>query len=192
MQQQPQAPPSKKAFDGYHSVPQQEQQYTQYPGPHQQAQPYFPPPASAVSPQSTGANDPRFSAANASLLSSQPSEPEPRQSYYKPPHSPTVTEVDGTSGNRGVQANGSHGVPTEVDGTMGNPGIPSGGHGIEYQMMPGGSPSAAEIDGRVRDGGQQQAPARRLVGGGGQQGSLGASMHQPFSNGPYELGHEGR
>lgn len=189
MQQQAQSPPS-KAFDGYLSVPQQEQQYTQYPGPHQQAQPYFPPPASVVSPQSTGANDPRFSTANASLLSSRPSEPEQRQSYYKAPLSPMVTEVDGTMGNPGIPANAIHGVPTEVDGTMGNPGIPAGGHGILHQMMPGGSPSAAEIDGRISSG-VQQPPLRKPTGN-GQQGTMGAQMNQPYSEGPYELGHEGR
>lgn len=190
MQQQAQAAPPPKAFDGYQSVPQQDQQYTQYPGPHQQAQPYFPPPASAVSPQSTSANDPRFSTANSSLLSPRPSEPERRQSYYKPQLSPTVTEVDGTMGNPGVANDVTHGVPTEVDGTMGNPGIPAGGHGIQNQMMPGGSPSAAEIDGGTSDG-VQQAPLRKPVGG-AQQGIMGPSIHQPYSEGPYELGHEGR
>ena len=194
MQQQAQPPPPPKAFDGYQSVPQQEQQYTQYPGPHQQAQSYFPPPASAVSPQSTGANDPRFSTANTSLFSSRPSEPDQRQSYYKPPFSPTVTEVDGTMGNPGVPTDITHGVPTEVDGTMGNPGIPTGGHGIEHQMMPGGSPSAAEIEGRMSTGAQQQqqqqAPLPKPIGG--QQGVMGPSLNQPYSEGPYELGHEGR
>ena len=184
MQQQAQPPPS-KAFDGYHSVPQQEQQYTQYPGPHQQAQPYFPPPVSAVSPQSDGAIDPRFSTANTSLLSSRPSEPEQRQSYYKTPLSPMATEVDGTMGNPGIPTDVMHGVPTEVDGTMGNPGIPAGGHGIEHQMMPGGSPSAVEMDGRI--GGQ--APLRKPVRS-SQQGLMGTSMGQPYSEGPYELGHD--
>ena len=189
MQQQVQPPPP-KAFDGYQSVPQQEQQYAQYPGPHQQAQSYFPPPASAVSPQSTGATHPRFSTTNASLLSSRPSEPEQRQSYYKPPFSPTITEVDGTAGNPGVPIDVAYGVPTEVDGTMGNPGIPAGGHGIEQQMMPGGSPSAVEIEGRMSVG-MQQAPLRKPISS-GQQGIMGASMNHPYSEGPYELGHEGR
>ncbi len=190
MEQQAQAPPP-KAFEGYQSVPQQEQQFTQYPGPHQQAQSYFPPPASAVSPQSTGANDPRFSTANASLLSSRPSEPEQRQSYYKPPLSPTITEVDGTAGNPGVPIGVAHGVPTEVDGTMGNPGVPAGGHGIQYQMMPGGSPSAAEMEGRMSGGVQQGPPLRKPVSN-GQQGIMGASMNQPYSEGPYEMGHDTR
>ena len=189
MQQQIQPVPP-KAFEGYQSIPQQEQQYTQYPGPHQQAQSYLSPPASIVSPQSPGADDPRSSTADASLLSGRPSEPEQRQSYYKPPHSPTVTEVDGTMGNPGIPTSGAHGVPTEVDGTMGNPGVPAGGHGIEYQMMPGGSPSAAEIDGRMSSG-VPQAPLRKPVGG-AQQGFIGSSMNQPFSDGPYELCHEGR
>lgn len=190
MQQQAQQPPPPKVFDGYQSVPQHEQQYTQYPGPHQQAQPYFPPPASAVSPQSTGANDPRFSLATTSPFSPRPSEPEQRQSYYKPPLSPTITEVDGTMGNPSVPTAVTHGAPTEVDGTMGNPGVPAGGHGIEHQMMPGGSPSAAEIDGRMSSG-VQQAPLRKPVGS-EQQGMMGASMNQPFSQGPYELGHDER
>lgn len=100
-----------------------------------------------------------------------------------------MTEVDGTSGNPGVPTDARHGVPTEVDGTMGNPGMPAGGHGIEYQMMPGGSPSAAEIDGRMSSG-MRQAPLRRPIGG-GRQGIVGASINQPYSVvGPYELGHE--
>ena len=184
-QTQTQLPP--KAFDSYQSVPQQEQQNTQYPGPHQQAQSYFPPPASAVSPQSTGANDPHFSTANASPLSSRPSEPEQQQNFYKAPLSPAITEVDATMGNPSVPTDVKHGVPTEVDGTMGNPGIPAGGHGIEYQMMPGGSPSAAEMEGKMSSG-VQQAPLRRHVG----QSTTGASMKQPYSDGPYELGHERR
>lgn len=94
-------------------------------------------------------------------------------------------------GNPGVPSEKTHGVPTEVDGTLGNPGIPNGGHGIEYQMMPGGSPSAAEIEGRMSTG-AQQAPMRRPIGGGGQQGVMGSSLNQPYSEGPYELGHEGR
>ena len=189
MQQQAQAPPPPKAFGGYQSVPQQEQQYAQYPGPHQQAQPYFPPPASAVSPQSTSASDPRFSTTNTSLLSARPSEPEQRQSYYKAPLSPTVREVDGTMGNPGVPAGTTHGVPTEVDGTMSNPGVPAGGHGIEHQFMPGGSPSAAEIEGSASTGGLQVPPVRSHVG---QQGSLEASMYQPYTEGPYEMGYERR
>ncbi len=87
-------------------------------------------------------------------------------------------------GNPGVPTSASHGVPTEVDGTMGNPGVPAGGHGIENQLVPGGSPSAAEIDGRV--GGR--APMSGYVG----QGVVGASMNGPYEEGPYELGYEGR
>ena len=181
MQQESQPSPPPKAFDGYQSVPQQEQQHVEYPGPHQQAQPYFSPPASTVSPQSTSANDPRFSTANAILLSSRPSESEQKQYHYKAPVSPTVTEVDGTMGNPGIPTEVAHGVPTEVDGTMGNPGVPASGHGIDLQLMPGGSPSAAEIEGRMR-----QAPSRRPVG----QGTMGASMNQPYSDAPYELGHD--
>ena len=58
----------------------------------------------------------------------------------------------------------AHGGPTEVDGTMGNPGVPASGHSIE----PGDarwSPSAAEIEGKMRGGGRQ-APLRRHVGEG--------------------------
>ena len=72
---------------------------------------------------------------------------------------------------------------------MGNPGVLAGGHGIDHQLMPGGSPSAAEVEGRVSPGGLQAPPAPRHVG---QQGSLEASMYQPYSEGPYEMGHEGR
>ena len=189
MQQQAQPSPPPKAFDGYQSVAPQEQQHIEYPGPHQQAQSFSPPPASAVSPQSIYVNDPRFSTANASLLSPRPSEREPKQSYNKAPLSPAISEVDGTTGNPGVPNEVAHGVPTEVDGTTGNPGIPAGGHGIEHQLVPGGSPSATEIEGRMSDGvPQAQAPLRRHVG----QGSIGALMHQPFSDGPYEMGHERR
>ena len=97
--------------------------------------------------------------------------------------------MDGTTGNPGVPAGTTHPVPTEVDGTMGNPGVPTGGHGIENQLMPGGSPSAAEIEGRESGGGFQAPPVRRHVG---QQGTLESSMYQPYSDGPYEMGHEGR
>ena len=173
MQQQAQPLPS-KAFDGYQSVPQHEQQSFQYPGPHQQAQSSYPPLASAVSPPPTGANDPRFSSANTSLPPYSPGEPEQRQGHYIPTLSPTVTEVDGTMGNPGVPTGVNHGVPTEVDGTMGNPGVPAGGHGIENQLVPGGSPSAAEIDGKA-GGGVQQAPLRNLMG------SNSARQHESFN-----------
>lgn len=69
-----------------------------------------------------------------------------------------VTEVDGTMGKSGVPTDATHGVPTEIDGTMGNPGVPAGGHGIHHQMVPGGSPSAAEIKGRMS--GEQCAAGR--------------------------------
>ena len=181
MQHQAQSLPS-KAFDGYRSVPQHEQQSFQYPGPHQQAQSSYPPLASAVSHPPTGANEPRFSSANTSLPPYSGGETEQRQGHYIPPLSPTVTEVDGTTGNPGVPIGANHGVPTEVDGTMGNPGVPAGGHGIENQLVPGGSPSAAEIDGRA-GGGVQRAPLRQCR-------VTGASMNQPYAEGPYELGHE--
>ena len=77
-------------------------------------------------------------------------------------------------------------MPTEVDGTMGNSGIPAGGHGIEHQVMPGGSLSAAEIEGMMSDRGQQ-APLRSHVG----EGTMGASMNQPYLD-RYELDYEGR
>ena len=57
-------------------------------------------------------------------------------------------------------------------------------------MMPGGSPSAAEMEGRI-SGGVQQLPLRKPVSN-GQQGIMGASMNQPYSEGPYELGHDAR
>ncbi|KAL6719709.1 hypothetical protein ACLMJK_001630 [Lecanora helva] len=189
MQQQPpqqaQAIPP-KAFDGYQTVPQQEQQppYSKYPSPppqpqQQQSTGYFPPPGapSTITPAPTSPNpttDPRFSTAAPSLLSPSSDAPsgDPHHSVYKPPISPTVTEVDGTMGNPGTpnQNTAQHSRPLEVDGTMGNPGVPQGGHGIQNQMQPGGSPSAQEIDGRV-----------------------GANMNRPFAmDGPYELGHEGQ
>lgn len=51
----------------------------------------------------------------------------------------------------------NHGVPKEVDGTMGNPGVPAREHRIKNKLVPGGSPSAAELDGKP-DCGVQQAP----------------------------------
>ncbi|KAL8791663.1 MAG: hypothetical protein Q9195_005746 [Heterodermia aff. obscurata] len=65
-----------------------------------------------------------------STVSSQPSESTQHlqpTSYYKQPHSPTITEVDGTQGNPGVPHgwNGGGGA-NEVDGTQGNPGVPYG------------------------------------------------------------------
>ena len=181
MQQQPQGIPP-KVFDGYQAVPQQDQvpQYTNYPTtqpqpqPHSQQQPqvYFPPsPANPISPQQTGTSsvDPRFSTPNTTMLSPMSDTSSQRQSYYKPPLSPTVTEVDGTLGNPSTPDH-VHGRPMEVDGTMGNPGVPNGGHGIQSQGQPGGSPSAQEIDGT--------------------HGRMGASMSRPFNaDGPYEMGH---
>ncbi len=138
MQQQQQGVPL-KAFGGYQTVPQQEQQppYTVHPFPQQQA--------------STG----YFSSPGApSTTAISPMQPGTSQ------FSPTVTEVDGTMGNPGIPVNGGHGGPIEIDGTIGNPGVPTGGHGITQQMQPGGSPSAAEIDGRMKVGGQDLGPAR--------------------------------
>ncbi|KAK4692670.1 hypothetical protein P7C71_g4577, partial [Lecanoromycetidae sp. Uapishka_2] len=119
-----QAPP--KAFDGYQSVPQQDQQqqYPQY-APFEPTQTaYQPPPGapSTLSPQPTGASEPRFSTANASIMTPQSPEIDGRQSYYKAPTSPDVREVDGTLGNPGVSSPEAHGAAIEVDGTMGNPG----------------------------------------------------------------------
>jgi len=67
--------------------------------------------------------------------------------------------------NPGVPSPTGHGIPMEVDATMGNPGVPAEGHGIPYQMMPGGSPSATKIEG------------------------VGRLGHEA---GPYELGHDER
>lgn len=196
MAQQAQLSPPPKAFDGYQSNPQQGQQHTEYPGPHQQAQSFFPPPASTLSPQSTGASDPRFSTTNASLLSSRPSEPEQKPSYLKPPLSPTITEVNGTTGNTGVPPGVAHGVPTEVDGTMGNPSIPAGGHGIQDQLVPGGSPSATEIEGRMSDAvvqqqqQQQQVPPQSNFAQGFMASLINQQQQQQqqYSDGPYEIG----
>ena len=196
MEQQAQSSPPPKAFDGYQSVPQQGQQHTEYPGPHQQAQLFFPPPASAVSPQSTGASDPRFSTTNASLLSSRPIEPDQRQGYHKPPLSSTFTEVDGTTGNPGVPLGVVHGVPTEVDGTMGNPSIPAGGNGIQDQLVPGGSPSVTEIDSRMSDAivqqqQQAQAPPQSNFGQGIMASLINQQQQQQqqqYSDGLYEIG----
>lgn len=120
----------------------------------------------------TSNGDPRFSTANASLLSpvSQAGSDQ-RQSYFKTPISPTATEVDGT---------------------MGNPGVPAEGHGISQQMHPGGSPSAAEIDGRMGMGGHGLGGGDIPQGPPQSNGGMRASMSQPYAEGPYELGHEGR
>jgi len=88
-QQQPQFPP--KAFDGYQTVPQQEQQQ-QYPqhAPFEQTQTAYQPSSgapSALSPHNSGIPNPRFSTANTFLLTPQSPETGGRQSYYKSPFS---------------------------------------------------------------------------------------------------------
>ncbi len=182
MQQQQQMPMPPKAFDGYQSVPQQDaqqypvppqvqpQQYQQYPSPpteQQQQRPpsYFPTPAPA--PGSVSANTDNHSTMGApSVLSPSPSNA--RESYYRPPVSPEVREVDGTMGNPGIPSPGStHGQATEVDATLGNPSVPAGGHGIPLQGVPGGSPSSTEIEGH---------PVR-------------ASLNAPFTD-VYEMPHD--
>jgi hypothetical protein len=179
-----QTPP--KAFGNYQSVPQQEQQpqVTEIPIQSQQtASTYAPSIVSALSPQ-PGSPDPRFSSTNTTLLSSQPSVSGPPQSYYKPPPSPTVVEVDATMGNPGIPGNALHGVPAEVDATMGNPGAPVSGHGITNQMSPGGSPSTTEVHGTMNwAGGGAHAVS------GPQQGALGMGNWQ---QGPVELDHNSR
>lgn len=190
-QQQTQMPP--KAFDGYHSVPQQEsqqnpvmpqqqpQQYPQRPSPpteQQKQQPAscFPLPAAAPSSSPTNP-DPHHASigtAPSSGLSPtsglSPSPSNARESYYRPPVSPDVREVDGTLGNPGIpspmSAHGQH-QSTEVDATLGNPSVPAGGHGIPLQGVPGGSPSSTEIEGN---------PVR-------------ASLNAPFTD-VYEMPHD--
>ena len=175
--QQSQVAPPPKAFGDYASVPQQEESkpYPQYPSPpmdQQQQRPpsYFPPPGQgplASSPPPQGGLAATSPSLTPSVLSASPSDA--RQSYYKPPLSPNVTEVDGTLGNPGIPSPiSAHGQPNEVDGTMGNPSVPLGGHGIPAQGVPGGSPSSTEIAGN---------PVR-------------ASLNAPFTNGPYEMPHD--
>lgn len=78
---------------------------------------------------------------------------------------------------------------------MGNPSIPAGGHGIEQQLVPGGSPSATEIEGRMSDAvvlqqqQQAQVPPQSNFG----QGFLASLINQQqqqqqYSDGPYEIG----
>ena len=157
-----QMPP--KTVDGYQSVPQQDtqqyyvhpnkepsQEYPKYPAhpmeQQQQQQPqrppsYFTAPASAPAPSS----DTYSTTGVPSALSPSPSNA--RESYYNPPVSPNVREVDGTMGNPGVPSPGSTpGRVTEVDATLGNPSVIAGGHGIPLQGIPGGSPSSTEIEG---------------------------------------------
>ena len=185
MQQAVQQPPP-KAFGDYQSVPQQEQppQVTELPiKPQQTASTYAPSSISALSPQS-GSPDPRFSSANTTILTPQPSVSDPRQSYYKPPASPTVVEVDATMGNPGIPSNAPHGVPAEVDATLGNPGAPADGHGVVNQMMPGGSPSATAVQGTMNwAGGGAHVP------NGAQHGTVGAGSWQ---QGPIEMDNHSR
>ena len=74
--QQQVQPLASKAFDGYQSIPQQKHQSFRYLGPYQQAQSFYPPLASAVSPRPTAASDSRFSSANTNLPSYSPVEPD--------------------------------------------------------------------------------------------------------------------
>ena len=184
--QEPVQQPPPKAFGNYQSVPQQEQQpqVTEIPVQSQQtASTYAPSMVSALSPQ-PGSPDPRFSSANSTLLSPQPSVSGLPQSYYKPPPSPSVAEVDATMGNPGIPGNALHGVPAEVDATMGNPGAPISGHGITNQMSPGGSPSATEVHGTMN-----WAGGGAHVVSGPQQGTMGIGNWQ---QGPVELDHNSR
>ena len=93
-------------------------------------------------------------------------------------------EVDATMGNPGIPTNAPHGVPAEVDATLGNPGAPVGGHCIVNQTMPGGSPSATEVQGTMNwAGGGAHVPS------GAQHGTMGAGSWQ---QGPIEMDNHSR
>ena len=184
VQPYPMPPPQQNQQPEYPIPPvQQQQQHPQYPSPspvepqHQQEQmpqgqpkqsqqqrppSYFD--GAAVAPNS----DTQNSIGAPSALSPSPSNA--RSSYYQPPRSPNVREVDATMGNPGVlpSSPGSTTQHTEVDATLGNPSVPAGGHGIPLQGVPGGSPSSTEIEGN---------PVR-------------ASLNAPFNTDAYEMPHD--
>ena len=103
---------------------------------------------------------------------------DPRQSYYKPPISPAISEKDATMSNPSVPldtAAAGKSVPTEVDATTGNPGVP-----VDGAAEPGepvevdATPHAVELDG-----------TRNWAGGGAM--SPGTEPQQPV-----EMGHHWR
>lgn len=192
-------------FAGVSSPPPQQEikpQYVEAPSPppqQAQQQSYIPTPiptpshndnrfssASILSPNQTDTTtfDSRLS--SPSIISANPTgtTSAERQSYFKAPFSPAITEVDGTMGNPSVPLDMPHGQPLEVDGTMGNPGVPAGGHGIGLQGVAGGSPNATEVEGTNYMG---QRGSRRQG-----QGTTRASLNQPFVEGPFEMGDERR
>ncbi len=191
--QKPQQPPI-KAFSSYHSVPQQEQrpQVTELhnsvpptpelpPSPPPQSQPPFLSPSSsfisAPTHQSPPSPDPRFSSGTNTLLSPVSPNLDPRQSYYRPPVSPAMSEKDATMSNPSVPLDAApapHSVPTEVDATTGNPGVPieAAGHGAPVEVD--ATPNAAELDG-----------IRNWAGG-------GALSPGPGPQQPVEMGHHWR
>ena len=84
-------------------------------------------------------------------------------------------------GNTGVPSGTNHGVPKEVDETMSNPSVPAREHGIENQLVPGGSPSAAKRrESRWWGAAGPVATAKRH----------GSFMNPPYFKGLYEMGHE--
>ena len=143
-----QPPPMQQQQTGYQSVPQQDNQFQGSPNYQPTQAGYFGGPTDPQKDQGTyshvspvGSPSPsNVEPRPFSTVSSQPgyeqrpnnlSPPVPgaiggggaAQEYYKPPNSPTVTEVDGTQGNPGVPHGHQPGV-LEVDGTAGNPGVP--------------------------------------------------------------------
>lgn len=99
---------------------------------------------------------------------------DPRQSYYKPPVSPAISEKDATMSNPSVPHDAAAGVPTEIDATIGNPGVPidkAGRTGAPVEVDAMTPP--VELDGM-----------RNWVGG-GTVASLGPQQ-------PVEMGHHWR
>ena len=111
------------------------------------------------------------------LLSPMSPNFDPRQSYYKPPISPAISEKDATMSNPSVPldaAAATNSAPTEVDATTGNPGVPIDAAGPGVPVEVDATPHPAELDG-----------VRNWAGGGTM--SQGTGPQQPV-----EMGHHWR
>lgn len=187
----PEQPPF-KAFGSYQSVPQQDQRPEVVelhnsvpptpelpPSPPPQSQPSFLSPSSsfvsAPTHQSPPSPDPRLSSGATTLLSPMSPNFDPRQSYYKPPISPAISEKDAAMSNPSVPVEAAHSVPTEVDATTGNPGVPvdTAEPGVPVEVD--ATPYAAELDG-----------ISNWAGGGAMSQGTGGPQQ------PVEMGHHWR
>lgn len=128
----------------YNSHPQQQELNTH-------SQPGSAQSATATSPtqMSSSNGDPRSPAGNTTLFSlATESANDRHHSSYNPQFSPKLTETEGTTGNPVIRRTGEHFRAAEVDGT-GNIRSTIAGHGNIPQIQRGGSPTTAEVDGRV-------------------------------------------